>query len=108
MSVNNGQELSNANLTGFGQYLYVQVSFFRALSGASPVLKDLSIGKTDGPTTRPTVKPIKISHPTATKAGKSGASPTMKITSAPTTRPSAKLIKTRRPIATKTGKAALF
>ncbi len=43
MTVQNGQELSKLNLTG--RYLYVRVSFIRVSSGASPVLKDLAIGR---------------------------------------------------------------
>jgi hypothetical protein len=43
-AVQNGQKLSNLNLTG--QYLHVRVSFIRAPSGASPALRDLAIGRT--------------------------------------------------------------
>ncbi len=42
-TVDNGQELSNLNLTG--QYLHVRVSFIRASGGVSPVLKDLTFGE---------------------------------------------------------------
>ena len=86
VEVENHQELSVLNLSGTGQYLILRVSFVRASPGAgralstgdSPVLRDISFGKTASPTNTPTT-----ANPTATPTT---ASPTSLPTSAPSFR----------------------